>query len=168
MKGYTCMKRYKRYTVPALLTLTVLSTLFFLFSGVVGAKPTISQADSPIPGHVIPSLQGHASIGATDGQQMLNLTISLKLADPAGLQALINAQNDRSSPLYHQSLTPQQFTGRFAPTQASVDSVIAFLRSQGLTVLSVGANRLSIKAKGTVATVEHAFNVNIANYTLNG
>jgi hypothetical protein len=162
------MKRFKRYSLPALLTLTVLTTLFFLFSGVVGAQPNASQARSPIPGHLIPALQGHSPTGDADGQKTLNLTISLRLADPAGLQTLINAQNDRSSALYHQYLTPQQFTGRFAPSQAHVDAVIAYLRSQGLSVGSVAANRLSIKASGTVASIEQAFNVHIANYSLNG
>ncbi len=162
------MKRYKRYSLPALLTLSVLTTLFLLFSGVVGAKPSISQARSPIPGHLIPSLKGHTPVGAPDAQQKLQLTISLNLADPAGLQALIDAQNDPKSPLYHQYITPQQFTGRYAPSQASVDSVVSFLKSQGLTVQSVADNRMSIDAEGTVATIEQAFGVHIANYSLNG
>ncbi len=161
------MKRYKQYAIPALLTLTVLATLFFLVSGVVGASPS-PEGRSPVRGHLIPSLQGHSPTGAPNGQQMLHLTISLNLADPAGLHALINAQNDKHSPLYHQYITPQQFAARFAPSQASVDSVVSFLRSQGLTVKSVSANRLIIKADGTVATVEQAFNVHISNYTLKG
>ncbi|HLW03663.1 MAG TPA: S53 family peptidase [Ktedonobacterales bacterium] len=161
------MKRYKRYTLPALLTLTILATLSFLIYGVVGAS-SIPGSRSPIPGHLIPALRGRTPLGATDGQQRLQLSISLNLADPAGLQALINAQNDKHSPLYHQYITPQQFTAHYAPSQASVDAVVSWLRSQGLTVQSVAANRLIIDAEGTVATVEKAFNVSIENFALKG
>ncbi len=162
-----CMRRPKKLALPALLTMTVLATLFFLFAGFASAR-SAPGGRNPIPGYQIPALNGKTPLGATDGQQTLHLIISLNLSDPAGLKALIAAQNDRHSPLYHQYLTPQQFTERFAPSQASVDAVVAFLRSQGLTVQSVAANRLSIDAVGTVAAVEQAFQVQISNYSLNG
>jgi hypothetical protein len=162
-----CMRRPKKLALPALLTMTVLATLFFLFAGFTSASPA-PGGRNPIPGSQIAALKGKTPLGATDGQQTLHLIISLNLSDPAGLKALIAAQNDRHSPLYHQYLTPQQFTERFAPSQASVDAVVAFLRGQGLTVQSVAANRLSIDAVGTVAAVEQAFQVQISNYSLNG
>src|SRR5690349_7090347 len=99
------MKRSLHSSIPALLLFTILTTCSVFFSGVVDASST-PGGQSPIPGHLIPALQGHTPLGATDGQQMLHLTISLKLADPAGLQALVNAQNDKHSSLYHHYLTP--------------------------------------------------------------
>jgi kumamolisin len=161
------MKPSRKYAIPALLTLTVLTTVFLLFYGVVGASPA-PPARNPIPGHTIPALAGRTPLGATDGQQKLQLTISLNLADGAGLQSLISAQNDRQSPLYHHYLTPQQFGAHYAPSPASVDAVVSWLRSQGLTVQSVATNRLSIKVEGTVSTVEQAFSVRIENYSLDG
>jgi kumamolisin len=161
------MKRSKKHAIPALLTLTVLTTLFTLFYGVVGASAS-PGGRSPIPGHMIPALQGRTPIGAKDGQQHLQLTVSLNLADSTGLQGLLDAQNNPHSRLYHQYITPQQFTARFAPSQASVNAVVSWLRSQGLTVRSVADNRLSINVEGTVATVEQALNIRISNYSLNG
>jgi hypothetical protein len=148
-------------------------TLFLLL--LTGFSTTALAAGTPPPGgrqtlsgHQVPALHGHTPLGATDGKRTLQLTIGLQLADPAGLKALIAAQNDLQSPLYHQYLTPQQFTDRFAPSQANVDAVVSFLKSQGLKVSSISANRLSIKAAGTVSQVEQAFQVQISDYSLNG
>jgi hypothetical protein len=49
-----------------------------------------------------------------------------------------------------------------------VNAVVSFLSSQGLTVKSVAANRLTLDVDGTVASVEQAFNIHISNYLLNG
>ena len=47
-------------------------------------------------------------------------------------------------------------------------SVVAYLSGQGLQVSSVASNRLLIDASGPLTTVEHAFDVTIADYQLNG
>ena len=81
---------------------------------------------------------------------------------------MIAAQNNPHSGLYHQYLTPQQFAARFSPTQATVNAVTRWLRSQGLVVHSVSSNRTLIDASGSVATVERAFQTTIATYQVNG
>jgi kumamolisin len=126
------------------------------------------QGRNTLPGHLVPALKGAAPLQAANTQQSLNLVISLQLSNPSGLQALIAAQNDAHSSLYHQYLTSEQFLSNFAPSQAKVNAVVSFLSSQGLKVQSVAANRLTIDATGTMAAAEHAFNVQIANYNYQG
>jgi hypothetical protein len=121
-----------------------------------------------IPGHLIPSLRQAQAKHATDSSFVLNLSIGLTLRNDGQLNALIAAQGDKHSPLYHHYLTPEQFKQQFSPTQANVDTVVAFLRSQGLTVQSVSPNNTLISASGSVAKVESAFETQIVDFSLDG
>ncbi|GCF11432.1 hypothetical protein KDI_49960 [Dictyobacter arantiisoli] len=129
------------------------------------AAPTGRQT---LPGHVAPVLKHYTPQRATAKGNGLQLSISLNLRNRAALTALIAAQNDPTSASYHHYLTPQEFSAEFSPTQQTVDSVVAYLRSQNIHVSSVSSNRLLVDASGTVANVEQAFGVTIDDYNLNG
>ena len=122
---------------------------------------------STLPGHIIPELKQYKAKQATNKDNQLQLSISLNLRNRDALTVLIAAQNDPNSASYHQYLTPKQFTAEFGPTQATVDSVVSYLKSQGLTVKSVAPNNLLVDASGSVATAEQAFGVTLNDYTLN-
>ncbi|GCE20174.1 hypothetical protein KDK_39740 [Dictyobacter kobayashii] len=94
----------------------------------------------------------------------LQLTFALKLRNEPALNTLLAAQNDSTSPLYHRYLTPQEFNARFAPTQASVNTVVAYARQQGFQVTSIAPNHMLVDVAGTVATAEHAFALTLNNY----
>ena len=132
------------------------------------SHPTKTLGRYTIRGHLVPALHGLHPGRATDGARALALSIALPLRNPDALQALIAAQNTPGSPLYHQYLTPSQFTARFGPDQATVDAVVAFLKSSGLTVRSVSSNHLLIDASGSVARVSAAFQTHIADYSYQG
>ncbi|GER90586.1 hypothetical protein KDW_47480 [Dictyobacter vulcani] len=119
-----------------------------------------------IPGHAVPLLEEHKPIGPTAKEQTLHLAAVLKLRDEAGLDALLAAQNNPTSPLYHHYLTTQEFNSQFAPTLASVLAVTAYLQQQGIQITSIAPNRLLIDGSATVATAEHAFAISINNYQL--
>ena len=121
-----------------------------------------------IHGHLVPAVKNLKPNGNTDSARALDLSIALSLRNQSALTALIAAQNNPHSGRYHQFLTPQQFAARFSPTQATVNAVTAFLRSQRLVVHSVSSNRTLIDASGSVATVEQAFQTTIATYQVNG
>lgn len=131
-------------------------------------------AATALPGrHVLPSRAAavrtrFAAVHETDRQQQLHLSISLNLRQRAALDALLASQNDPTSPAYHHYLTPQQFAAAFGPTQATVDSVVAFLQGQGLTVTQVASNHALITAIGSVANVEKAFGVTLNDYQVDG
>lgn len=119
-----------------------------------------------IPGHAVPLLEDARPIGPTPNAQPLHLSIVLKLRDEAGLDALLDAQNNPTSPLYHHYLTTQEFKEQFAPTQAEVAFAVAYLREQRIQINSIASNRVLIDASTTVATAEQAFAINFNNYQL--
>jgi hypothetical protein len=82
-----------------------------------------------IHGHLVPAVQHFKPLANADGSHALNLSIALSLRDQTGLAQLIADQNNPTSARYHQYLTPQEFAARFSPTQATVNSVTAWLRS---------------------------------------
>ena len=57
-------------------------------------------------------------IGHLEATRQLKLEVTLALRDKAGLDQLIEAQQDPNSPLYHQWLTPQEFTLALRPHAA--------------------------------------------------
>ncbi|WP_161982284.1 protease pro-enzyme activation domain-containing protein [Dictyobacter alpinus] len=119
-----------------------------------------------IPGHAVPLLNKLTPIGPTPKALPLHLNVALKLRNEAGLDALLAAQNDPSLPQYHHYLTSQEFTSHFAPTQATVDTVVVYLRQQGLHINAIAPNHVLIDVSTNVATAEHAFVINLHNYQL--
>ena len=57
---------------------------------------------------------------------------------------------------------------RYAPTSAEVETVTSALQSHGLSVLSIAADHLSIRARGTAAAVESAFQTQIHQFNHEG
>lgn len=153
----------------ALIALTVLTALLAL--PLVNSHYTIYAAGSgrwAIRGHLVPAVRGlHPLAQQPDQAQALDLSISLSLRNQSGLTQLIAAQSNPHSGLYHQYLSTREFQARFSPTQAAVNQVTTWLRSQGLVVHSVAANHLLIDASGSVATVEQAFQTTLASYQVN-
>jgi len=86
----------------------------------------------------------------------------------AGLKALIAAQQDPASPLFHQWLTPDQFAASFGMADADLSKVEAWLQEQGFTVDSVARSKNAIHFSGTARQVEQAFSTEMHNYSING
>jgi subtilase family serine protease len=144
--------------VAALLLLMVPSAAY---AQLHGEAPTNR---SLIRGHMVPLLRNHKPLHSENANRTLQLSIALKLRNEAQLDALLAAQNDPQSPLYHHYLTPQQFTEQFGPTPETVNRVVTYLRSQGLRVNGVSPNRTLISASGSVSQIEQAFAITLADY----
>jgi subtilase family serine protease len=84
------------------------------------------------------------------------------------LEQLLAAQQDESSPLHGQWLSPGEFRARFAPDRSEVEAVKSWLRSQGFSFVDVPRNNLFVAAEGTVAQVESAFAVQEHLYSVEG
>jgi len=155
-----------RIAILACVALGLFATALVTNNSALAASLGKPSSRYVLPGHLVPSLKHHTPIHATAGNGSLQLSISLNLRNQAVLNTLLAAQNDPHSALYHQYITPQQFAAQFGPTQATVDTVVAYLHSQGLAVSSVSSNHLLIDASGSVANVSRAFNVSIADYVV--
>ncbi len=106
---------------------------------------------------------------ATEGMTMqagepVHIAVSLQVRDKAGLDAFSEAViAGKSHPLSH-----AEFMSRFAPTQKSVDAVVAHLKKAGFVNVKVASNRMLVTADGTAGTAKAAFNVDMKHYDVNG
>src|SRR5882757_1164133 len=122
------------------------------------AQPT--PAFSPLVASVVPGLDRAVRTGPLPGAQRLSVAVSLKLRDQSELDRLLADQAAGRA----KHVTPQQFRDRFGPTQSDVNRVTDYLRSRGLTVTGVSANRLAVDATGTADQLGAAFDTSLARW----
>ncbi len=91
--------------------------------------------------------------------QPMEVTIELALRHPGALHHLLTGLSVPGGSDYHQYLTPDGFTARFGPTQASVDAVRAWATGHGLTVESVSPNRTQVRLAGSSDSLGRAMGV---------
>src|ERR1700687_869033 len=76
--------------------------------------------------------------------QSLRLNIALPLRNEAGLDDLLQKLYDPNSSLFHQFLSMQEFTARFAPIEQDYDAVVRFAEENGLQVTGTTENRMLV------------------------
>ncbi|MGC1676936.1 MAG: S53 family peptidase [Candidatus Binataceae bacterium] len=148
-------------------------SLAFAFAGVsvaraAAAESTASSGDA-VDAATSVAIAGNHPAEAADfsagpeiaSTQTLRMEVILALHDRAGLDALIAAQQDRSSPQYHQWLTPAEFSARFGPTQSDLAAVRSWLDGRGFTVESQSLALRKVVFSGPAASAEKAFGVKI-------
>src|SRR5436305_556252 len=135
-----------------------------------GLHRLTAQADNGpmalLDGQGTPVPQQAQFLRATDTNQTLNISVSLQVRDPMGLDNLVQAIYNPQSPQYRHYLTPEQFQQNYAPTSNQVQQVVNYLQGQHLTVTHIAPNNLLIDVTSTVAPAQQAFNVHINNYRL--
>ncbi len=104
--------------------------------------------------------------GAAPAAQTFEGEIFLPLRDAAGAEALAKAVSSPLSPRYRHGLSPSAWIARFSPTKADFDANIAYLKSQGLTIFAVPANREFIVFRGTAAQLGAAFSTTLRSYNV--
>jgi uncharacterized protein (TIGR03437 family) len=89
-------------------------------------------------------------------------------AQQADLDRLLAQQQDPSSPNFRRWLTPEKYADRFGSSPADIAQIVAWLESQGLTVISTARGRNFVNFKGTAAQVQSALRVEIHNVLVDG
>ena len=103
-------------------------------------------------------------LGRLPANQVMQLDVVLQLSDPEGLNAFLEALYDPNSGIYHQYLTPAEFTVRFGPSQADYDAVVNYMKANGLAVIGGSRDGMDVQVKGPVSAVEKAFHVTMNTY----
>ena len=98
----------------------------------------------------------------------MSIVFNRSAKQQAELEALIAAQQDPASPLYHQWLTPDQFAARFGMAQSDIDKVKTWLQQQGFSIDSVARSRNMIRFSGTAEQVERAFQTEMHFFNVRG
>jgi subtilase family serine protease len=146
--------------------------LKFVTAGLLGATAFAGAVDAA-SGQVIPNnmpgfIKKASVVGHTDLAKSIDVMIWLKPRDQAALDALTAALYDRNSPSYHQWLKPAQFASRFAPSAQDAAAVEKFFTANGLSVSEVGPANMYVRASGTVANVNKAFQVQLHDFQFQG
>ena len=124
-----------------------------------------------LAGNVHPLARPEFDRGAVTGSQpMTRILLLLQRSDTqeAALQTFLEQQQDKSSPNYHQWLTPAEFGTQYGPADPDVQAVTQWLESQGFTVAKVYTSKMMIEFSGTAAQVQTAFGTPIHNFEVNG
>jgi len=115
-------------------------------------------------GHVPVAVAQLQPVGALLPTNELKLAVGLPLRNREALANLLTQLYEPAHVNYRRFLTPEQFTERFGPTKAQYERVIAFARTNGLTVTGTHPNRLVLDARGTVANIQQAFHTTLRSY----
>jgi subtilase family serine protease len=96
------------------------------------------------------------------------LVLKSSAAQQAALDALVEAQQDPSSPQYQQWLTPAEFGAQFGVDDSDLALVTTWLAAHGFTVEEVSAGRRLMVFSGTAAEVSSAFHTELHRYRVEG
>jgi subtilase family serine protease len=86
----------------------------------------------------------------------------------AALRKLLDDQQDKSSPIYHQWLTPGEFGRQFGPADQDMQVITSWVQSHGFQINSVSKGRTVIEFSGSAAEVQEAFHTAIHKFTVKG
>ena len=108
----------------------------------VTPRPLITQAVdesrlTTLKGNTHPLARPEFDLGTAPASlPMQRMLLVLKRApeQETALRTLLDNQQDKSSPSYHQWLTPEQYGQQFGPTDTDLQTITAWLQSHGFQV----------------------------------
>jgi len=130
----------------------------------VGASSAFAQrAATNVPAGIRLS----QDLGRPDASTEINITVRLKLSDKAAFDKAVDALYDHASPTFHHWMTKADLM-KFAPTEEQRQTVRQELQNHGLTILSTDPIGFTVRARGTIANVESAFNTELHQFRYHG
>ena len=147
------------------------------FAGAAAAAP--DRVTRPVNVNQTRALSGHARSlaqpqfdrGPVDPalrMEYMMLVVQPSAAQQAELDLLLAGQQNPSSPLYRQWLTPEEFGNRFGLSPADHSKVVAWLTSLGLAVNESGRGRNWIAFSGIAGQVSRALKTPIHRFQVGG
>ena len=105
-----------------------------------------------------------APMGRLPAATRLDLALALPWRNQEALTNLLRQLYDPANPRYRRYLTADQFTAQFGPTDRDYRALVAFAKSNGLTVTGMHPDRMLLDVRGTAADVEKAFHTTLRVY----
>jgi subtilase family serine protease len=140
--------------------------IIIVVTAVLAAQKSGAAERQVLQGHV-PTVvtESHLQpLGQLPGGTNLYLAVGLPLRNKEELKNMLREIYDPASPHYRQYLTPEQFTERFGPTEQDYQTVIDFMKANGLTVTGRHPNRTLLDVRGSVANIEKTFHLTMRVY----
>lgn len=114
-----------------------------------------------------PAASRYTNLGAVNPQLTisgLSLHVPPSAAQQKDLEALLAAQQDPTSPLFHKWLTPAEFGARFGLSDNDLAAIENWLTAQGFQLISVSPARNGIRFSGTVSQIDSAFQTQLRRF----
>lgn len=124
-----------------------------------------------LKGNVHPLAQARFDRGAAPASMptgRIMLLLQGTQQQQTALKQYLDSLQNPGSPSYHKWLTPEQYGALYGPTEQDVQTVSAWLQSQGFEVSKVAKARNMIEFSGSVAQVQQAFHTEIHSFVING
>jgi subtilase family serine protease len=132
---------------------------------------TVDQSQlTTLKGNTHPLARPQFDLGTAPASlPMQRMLLVLKRApeQETALRKLLDDQQDKSSPSYHQWLTPEQYGQQFGPTDTDLQTITVWLQSHGFQVGST-KGRTVLEFSGTAGQVQEAFHTMMHKYIVNG
>lgn len=130
--------------------------------------PASAAAGQLIPNNTPGFVKSAPNLGPANPAEVIDVSIWLNLHNRSGLDSLAAQLYNPTSPNYQKFLQNADFVAQFAPTAQEVKTVSAFLTSHNLAVVAIGPDNFYVRAQGTIAAFEQAFQVQIDTFNVNG
>jgi len=124
-----------------------------------------------LAGNVHPQIASAEDQGeVAESLALPRITMHFKMteAQQADLDRLLRAQQDPSSPQFHQWLTPEQYADRFGLSTADLSRITAWLERMGFSDVEAARSRTFVTMSGVAAVVRYAFQTPIHHYLVKG
>jgi pseudomonalisin len=155
---------------------------FLLISGGCTSAPAQAPANriaaridetrvTTLAGNVHPMARAEFDQGpVNEGTPLQHMVFQLKPseAQQTELDALVEAQHDPESPLYHQWLTPVQYGARFGVSPQDLARITGWLAGHGFAVEEVPISHRLVIFSGTAGQVEDTFHTEIHHFLVAG
>jgi subtilase family serine protease len=136
-----------------------LIVLLFLVSAPLHAQ----QFASNVPA----GIQLSRDLGPADPSEEINITVHFQLPNKAAFDKAVDALYDPASPTFHKWMTNADLS-KYAAPPAQRQAVRDELERNGLTIISTDKIGFTIRAHGTIANVQRAFNTEIHDFEYQG
>jgi subtilase family serine protease len=136
----------------------------FILVGLCLVSGALAAGSQVITGHIPKDVATSTKMDRLPADQILKLTVGLPIRNKSALDALSKSLHDPASPQYQHFLTSEETTARFGPTEHDYQTVIDFLKSNGLTVTYKTRTRMVVGVSGKVGEIEKIFNTHFYNY----
>jgi subtilase family serine protease len=150
-------------------TITVTVALAAAMAGLViagtgqAAKATGKPPPRILAGSAVPFTASSTVTGTVEGARALTVQLWLR-PQAAAAEAFAAAVSVPGNALYGHYMSPSAYTARFGATAAEAAAARSWLRSQGFTGISTGAQRDYVRATATVAQIDAAFKTQLKYY----
>ncbi len=133
--------------------------------------PVENNALVTLKGNTHPMAQARYDRGAASASLptgRMSLILKRSPAQSIALRAYMGEQQDPNSPNYRKWLTPASYGASFGISDADLQTVEAWLQSQGFKIESVPDSRNLVRFSGTFGQVAQAFHTSIHTYVIDG